>query len=180
MGNDRHLRGLILLASGCLAGWSLPPQGWPWLLWLTLIPLWAQAGSRSPGGGVGGMVWALSATLVSHRWLLWLHPLDWIGVPRGLSLPLCLLLWLLCGVLAGSLVLGWLGLARRLDANRFSTAAILSALWGLAEVVLARGPLFWLGLGAGALPGDPALAGVGALGGAGSLAALQLLSLIHI
>jgi apolipoprotein N-acyltransferase len=47
--------------------------------------------------------------------------------------------------------------------------------WGLAEVLLARGPLFWLGLGASALPGDPALAAVAALAGAGAIAALQVL-----
>ena len=175
MGNDRHLRGVMLLASGSLAGWSLPPQGWPWLLWLALIPLWAQAGSRAHSGVVGGMVWALAATLVSHRWLLWLHPLDWVGVPGWLSLPLCLTLWLLCGLVAGFLVLGWVALGRCLDVSRFSSALILSVLWGLAEVVLAQGPLFWIGLGASALPGDPALAGVGALGGAGTLATLQLL-----
>jgi apolipoprotein N-acyltransferase len=35
--------------------------------------------------------------------------------------------------------------------------------------------LFWLGLGASALPGDPALAAVAALAGAGAIAALQVL-----
>jgi apolipoprotein N-acyltransferase len=122
-----------------------------------------------------GLLWGLAAVLLSHRWLLWLHPLDWIGVPGPLSLPLCLLLWLLIALAGGLLVGLWLALMRRLGPTRLSTALIGSALWGLAEVALARGPLFWIGVGAAALPGDPALAGVAALGGAGLLAALQVL-----
>jgi apolipoprotein N-acyltransferase len=122
-----------------------------------------------------GLLWGVAAVLLSHRWLLWLHPLDWIGVPAPLSLPLCLLLWLLIGLAGGLLVGLWLALMRRLGPARLSTALIGAALWGLAEVALARGPLFWIGLGSAALPGDPALAGVAALGGAGLLAALQLL-----
>lgn len=122
-----------------------------------------------------GLLWGLMAVLISHRWLLWLHPLDWIGVPAPLSLPLCLLLWLLIGLAGGLLVGLWLALMRWLGAGRASTALIGAALWGLAEVALARGPLFWIGLGGASLPGDPALAGLAALGGAGLLAALQLL-----
>lgn len=122
-----------------------------------------------------GLLWGTAAVLLSHRWLLWLHPLDWIGVPAPLSLPLCLLLWLLIGLAGGLLVGLWLALMRRLGPARLSTALIGAALWGLAEVALARGPLFWIGLGSASLPGDPALAGLAALGGAGLLAALQLL-----
>ena len=124
---------------------------------------------------VEGLLWGMAAVLLSHRWLLWLHPLDWIGVPAPLSLPLCLLLWLLIGLAAGLLVGLWLALMRLLGPARLSTALIGSALWGLVEVALARGPLFWIGLGGASLPGDPAIAGVAALGGAGLLAALQLL-----
>jgi apolipoprotein N-acyltransferase len=113
--------------------------------------------------------------LVSHRWLLWLHPLDWIGVPGPLSLPLCLALWGACGLAGGLLVEGWLTLVRRGNAAQPATAVAAACVWGLAEVLLARGPLFWIGLGSSALPGDPALAGVAALGGAGLVAALQVL-----
>jgi apolipoprotein N-acyltransferase len=42
-------------------------------------------------------------------------------------------------------------------------------------VGLSSGPLFWLGLGASALPGDRALAGLASVGGAGLLAGVQLL-----
>jgi apolipoprotein N-acyltransferase len=182
MGNDRRPRwGLplaVALLAGAAAGLALPPQGWLPLLWPCLALLWGLAGSppsSSRSALPGGFLWGLAAVLVSHHWLLWLHPLDWIGVPLPLSLPLCLALWLLVGSLGGLLVGLWLWLVRWLDPARPSTALLGAALWGLAEVTLARGPLFWIGLGAAPLPADRSLAGLAALGGAGSVAALQLL-----
>ena len=159
---------LVGALAGLLAGLALPPQGWPPLLWLALVPLWAL-GPRAAGVG------AAVAVLVSHRWLLWLHPLDWVGVPGPLSLPLCLALWAACGLLAGLLVASWRALIGRLGPERPATALVGAALWGLLEVALARGPLFWLGLGSAALPGDRPLAGLALAIGAGGLAAVQLL-----
>jgi apolipoprotein N-acyltransferase len=182
MGNDRRLGwaapAALGLLAGLAAGLSLPPLGWPLLLWPALAVLWSLAGSPSLAlwaSAAGGAGWGLAAVLLSHRWLLWLHPLDWIGVPLPLSLPLCLLLWLLVGALGALLVLLWLLLVRQLDPARPSTALFAAALWGLAEVALARGPLFWIGLGASPLPADRSLAGLAALAGAGSVACLQLL-----
>ena len=159
---------LVGALAGLLAGLALPPQGWPPLLWLALVPLWGL-GPLAAGAGAG------VAVLVSHRWLLWLHPLDWVGVPGPLSLPLCLALWGACGLLASLLVASWRALIGRLGPERPATALVGAALWGLVEVALARGPLFWLGLGSAALPGDRPLAGLALVIGAGGLAAVQLL-----
>ena len=158
----------VALGGGALAGVALPPLGWPPLLWLALVPLWSL-------GPAAAALWAAAAVLVSHRWLLWLHPLDWVGVPLPLSLPVCGLLWLSCALLAAALVAGWRALVQRLGPERLGTALLAAALWGLGEVLLARGPLFWIGLGVAALPGDRALAGLAGWVGAGGLAALQLL-----
>jgi apolipoprotein N-acyltransferase len=205
MGDDRHSAAsgagplacpLALLAgalAGALAGLALPPLGLPPLLWPALAVLWGLAGdppaqaaptlppgevqrSGPPGGRPWlGLAWGMAAVLVSHRWLLWLHPLDWVGVPLPLSLPLCLLLWLGCGLLGGLLVQLWWQLMRRWDARRGATALAGACLWGLAEVLLAQGPLFWIGLGGSALPADRPLAGLAALGGAGLVAMVQLM-----
>jgi len=188
MGDDRHpasgractRQRLLAVAAGGLAGLALPPLGFPPLIWIALAVLWALAGDPPAAGApegrrLGGLLWGATAVLVSHRWLLWLHPLDWIGVPGPLSLPICLTLWGACGLAGGLLVEGWLALVRRGNAARPATAVAAACLWGLAEVLLARGPLFWIGLGSSALPGDPALAGIAALGGAGLVAALQVL-----
>jgi len=189
MGDDRHAASgractrqrLLAVAAGGLAGVALPPLGFPPLIWIAVAALWAMAGdpplagSSGQGRRWGGLLWGATAVLVSHRWLLWLHPLDWIGVPAPLSLPVCLTLWGACGLAGGLLVEGWLALMRRGRASSPATAVAGACLWGLAEVLLARGPLFWIGLGSSALPGDPALAGVAAVGGAGLVAALQVL-----
>lgn len=161
------------LAGGALAGLALPPLGSPPLLWLALALLWRLAQRPSPW--LLGGIWGAMAVLVSHHWLLGLHPLTWIGVPAPLSLPLCLALLAICGLAGAVLVGGWLGLTAWLGAEKPLAAVALAGLWGLAEVLLARGPLFWLGLGAAALPGDRPLAGLAALVGAGGLATLQLL-----
>jgi apolipoprotein N-acyltransferase len=173
MGNDRRLRLLLAASAGSLAGLSLPPLGWPWLLWPALGVLWGLIGS--PQGVLAGGLWGFAAVLVSHRWLPALHPLDWVGVPLPLSLPLCLLLWGLVALLGGGAVAIWVALVRWLDPGRVSTALLAAGVWGGAEVLLARGPLFWIGLGGSPLPGDPWLAGVAALVGGGGLAAVQVL-----
>ena len=187
MGDDRHPGWVVstpaAAVAGLIAGLSLAPLGCPPLLWLSLVPLWGQGlrvQSPRPGGRIGpgpwaAGLWGAGAVLVSHRWLLWLHPLDWVGVPLPLSLPLCLALWLACGLAAALLLALWCGLLGWLGPQRWSTALLMAALWGLAEGLLARGPLFWIGLGASPLPGDRALAGLAALGGGGLVAAAQLL-----
>ena len=172
----RGVQALGVLLAGCLAGLSLAPLGWPPLLWLALVPLWQITSLGRPQAAAWrGGLWGLAAVLVSHRWLLALHPLDWVGVPLALSLPLCLALWLAIALLGAVAVGGWSALVSRLEGRRLVTAIATAGLWGLVEVALARGPLFWIGLGSSALPGDPALAGLGALGGGGLVAAVQLL-----
>ena len=173
----RWLQGFV---AGLLAGLSLSLEATPairflpiLLTWLALALLWSL--QTRPGARGSSFVWGAAAVLVSHRWLLALHPLDWIGVPLPLSLPLCVLLLLACAALAGLLLALWSAVAVRLGPQRFSAALLLSCGWGLAEVLLARGPLFWIGLGGSALPADPPLAALACLGGSGLVAALQLL-----
>ncbi|MFO7628259.1 MAG: nitrilase-related carbon-nitrogen hydrolase [Prochlorococcaceae cyanobacterium] len=176
MAENRRFWVMAALGGGVLAGVALPPLALAPLLWLALVPLWSLA--QRPRAGAAPLLaglWGLAAVLVGHRWLLWLHPLDWVGVPGPLSLPLCLLIWLLCGLAGALLVAAWAVLVRRLDGRRLSTALLAALVWGLVEVALARGPLFWIGLGAAALPLDPPLAGLGAIGGSGLVAAAQLL-----
>ncbi len=175
MGNDRHVWGLTALGAGFLAGVALPPLGSPPLLWLALVPLWAIPQGHRPRPFLLGFLWGLGAVLASHRWLLWLHPLDWVGVPGPLSLPLVSGLWIALGLLGGLLVGLWRWLFGWFGVERFSTALIGALLWGLGETLLAKGPLFWIGLGGSALPGDPALAGLAALGGSALVASAQLL-----
>lgn len=173
-----HRSSLPVLAcvAGALAGFSLAPWGSPPLLWLALVPLWEAVSRRSiPQGLMPAAAWGGAALLTSHVWLLWLHPLDWVGIPGALSLPLTLVLWLLVGG-GGALAVGlWWQLARFYPLPQFPGALTLALLWGCGEVLLARGPLFWLGLSTVAVIHDRPLAGLGSLAGPGGLAAVQVL-----
>ena len=170
MGNDRSLPLLRGLGGGVLAGLGLCLSG-PWWMVPALALLWSVV--RSP---LAAALWAAVAIAVSHRWLIDLHPLTWLGVPAPLSLPLALMVWLACALSAALLVAVWSLLARWLPGRcGLRQALILSLVWGLGESLLARGPLFWIGVGGSALPADRWLAGLAGWIGAGGLATVQLL-----
>ena len=170
MGNQHLQSGSRALFGGVLAGVA-PSLGGPLLMVPALALLWSVA--ERPRWSAG---WGLLAVLISHRWLLALHPLTWMGVPAWLSVPVALALWLACGTLAALLVAGWSGLARRLPRRwpRLLRLMLLAGLWALAELVLSGSPLFWIGVGGITLPWDRPLAGLARWFGSGGLTLLQL------
>ncbi len=167
------------LIGGLLAGLSLS-HGGVVLSFFALSLLWAVSNAPLAAGLWGGV-----AVLVSHRWMLSLHPLDWIGIPSSLSFPLTVFLWFSCGVIASVLIILWVLVGKCLPfknlqdggtrEEKVSYAVFMSCLWGLSEVVLARLPLFWVGLGVNLVPYDNALAGLARWIGSGGLAAVELL-----
>ena len=170
MGNDRSLVLLQGLVGGLLAGFALSVSG-PWWMVPALALLWAASSSS-----LACAIWGAVAVLVSHRWLLALHPLMWVGVPAGLSLPVAAGIWLACALLAALLLACWSGLVNRLPLRGSLPHAVLAAaVWGLVEVALSQSPLFWIGVGGSVLPADPAFAALSRWIGEGGLAALQLL-----
>ena len=169
MGNDRSLL-LQGLAGGALAGLGLCWSG-PWWMLPALALLWSSA--RSPWAAA---LWGGSAIAISHSWLLALHPLTWLGVPALLSLPLAMAVWLICALAAAVLTAAWSVVGRCLPSpGTLPHALVLALIWGLMETLLARAPLFWIGVGGSVLPGDPWLAGLSRWVGAGGLATVQLM-----
>ena len=171
---DRRYRPLLRAAIGGVLAGLAPGTCGALMMVPALALLWSVAQRPLLGAFWGGL-----AVLVSHRWLLALHPLTWMGVPPLLSLPIAVLLWFICGLAAAVLLLVWTALARALRGPRSGWGALevllLSALWGVVEVALARGPLFWIGLGGSVLPFDTLLAGLGRWIGSGGLAVVLLL-----
>ena len=176
---DRRSQPLLRAAIGGLLAGFAPAAAGPWLMVPALALLWSVVDRQRLAAG-----WGLIAVLISHRWLLALHPLTWMGVPGPLSLPIAISIWLFCGVCAALLLCCWSLLAKLLLRLRpirlelggaFWCVSVLACLWGLVEVWLSAGPLFWIGVGGSALPADPALAGLGRWIGAGGLAAVQLI-----
>ncbi len=168
-------RGLL---GGLFAGLALSQLGVLFMP-LAIALLWSITRSI-----FASFLWGFVAILVSHQWLLALHPLNWIGVPAPLSLPIAISIWLFCAAFAGLLVGLWALVGNTFLLVRFRNGSalgrlccgcFLSSLWGLSEVVLAKSPFFWIGVGSSLLPGDIALAGWAQWIGAGGLASLQLL-----
>ena len=164
---------------GGLAGVTLG-EGYGLFMPFAITLLWSV--SRYPWAG---FCWGFIAILLSHKWLLALHPISWIGVNPELSLPLIILIWVFCGVFGGALVGLWSLLRNQFNFDRFLSqhrfenkiiyAIFLSSIWGLGEEILSRGPLFWIGIGSSLLPDDRYLAGLARLFGTGGLATIQLM-----
>ncbi len=161
------LRGLL---GGVLAG-AAPAFAGPLLMVPALALLWSVATRPRVAA-----LWGLLAVLISHRWLLALHPLTWMGIPSALSLPIALTVWLICGGAAALLLLVWSGLARWSFSRLWSPFGVLllTVLWAVSELLLEGSPLFWIGLSGSVLPLDRPLAGLARWLGSGGLAALQL------
>ena len=158
---------------GVLAGLA-PASAGPLLMLPALALLWSVADQRRAAG-----LWGFLAVLVSHRWLLGLHPLTWMGVPALLSLPVAISLWLLCAIAAALLLLLWSVLARRLNPGGGSSwppaaVLLLALVWAGVELALEGSPLFWIGVGGSVLPLDRPLAGLARWVGSGGLALVQL------
>lgn len=174
MGDVRSKLTWRALLGGVLAG-AAPAAAGPLLMVPALALLWSVATRPRLAA-----LWGLMAVLVSHRWLLALHPLTWMGIPAPLSLPIALTIWLICGGAAAVLLLAWSGLARCWFSatSALSTGlslALLTLLWAGAELLLEGSPLFWIGVGGSVLPLDRPLAGLARWLGSGGLALLQLL-----
>ena len=173
MGDLRSQPLLRAVLGGLLAGLA-PGVAGPLSMLPALALLWSLV--ERPRDAA---LWGLFGVLLSHRWLLGLHPLTWMGLPAWLSLPVAVAIWLSCGVAAALLLLLWSLLARlcrRRDGTwRFGAVLLLALVWGAAELLLEGSPLFWIGVGGSVLPLDRPLAGLGRWLGSGGLATLQLL-----
>ena len=131
-----------------------------------------------------GFCWGAIAILWSHKWLLSLHPISWVGINSNFSLPITFSIWLFCGAFGGFLVLLWSVLRNlitcsrlqlSLSENKIIYAILLATIWGISEELLSQGPLFWIGIGSSLLPQDRYLAGLARWVGSGGLASIQLL-----
>ncbi len=177
MSNDQFLSFLQGGIGGLLAGLAFE-KGGALFMPFALALLWPASRNLLSAG-----LWGALALLVSHRWLWGLHPLTWLGVPGPLSIPIVFSLWLFCGGIAALYVSLWAFVGIRLNIfsknsrylEKFSHAVVMATLWGIGEVLLAKSPLFWIGVGDSLVQNDLVLAGLARWFGAGGLAALQLL-----
>ncbi|BEV35737.1 apolipoprotein N-acyltransferase [Synechococcus sp. M16CYN] len=174
MGNHRLSPGWNAVLGGLFAGLA-PSLGGPTLMLPALALLWSLAEYTH-----WCAIWGLLAVLVSHAWLLSLHPLTWMGVPAFLSLPLTVTLWLICGSCAAGLLALWSLLSQFCrcwfpQLKPCVRAFLLALVWAYAELILSNSPLFWIGVGTSTLPWDRPLAGLARWFGSYGLVVMQLI-----
>ncbi len=175
--NESFLPLIQAVIGGLLAGSSLE-QGGILLMAPALAILWAISKNCLAAG-----LWGFAAVLISHRWLLALHPLTWIGIPASLSLFIAIFIWLICCSIGSILTWTWAKIGKLIrkfaDADEeFQTelfySLVMACLWGFGEVVLSKSPIYWIGIETSFLKGNFPLVGLARWIGSGGLATLEI------
>lgn len=165
---------------GVIGGLSLSGLNFGWVsMPISIAFLWHSA--RNP---IASFLWGFFAVLISHFWLLALHPLSWLGINDVISCLIVIGLLIICSSFGGFLVYIWSKIVdcfwERLDRRgsfrkTFYVVIVCSCIWGLVEVILSQSPFFWVGLGVSFLPGDVYFAGISRWIGGSGLSAAQLI-----
>ena len=130
-------------------------------------------------------VWGFFFILVSHYWLIYLHPLTWLGYSWLGSLFISSFLLIICSTLGGLLITLWGLIGKKFFSKKYLFSytnyqicvkvLLISFIWALGELILKQTPFFWIGLGESLIPGDLYLAGLARLFGSSGLCVVQLL-----
>ena len=146
---------------------------------ISLAFLWSAVGKK-----YSTFLWGFTFISISHYWLLSLHPLTWLGFSWIASIIISVLIWIVCSLLGGSLVLFWGFIAKKIiSGNIFSQNKyelfikifFLSLLWSFGELFLSQTPFFWIGVSESLIPGDIYLAGLARWIGSSGLCMIQIL-----
>ncbi len=118
-------------------------------------------------------LWGFSLILISHYWLLYLHPLTWLGFSWITSILISNIILIFCSLLGGFCVILWGLIGSKIiskndifsqkDSFVFTRVTLISLLWAFGEVFLSQTSFFWIGIGESLIPGDLYLAGLARL-----------------
>ena len=171
---------LIPLLGGCAGGYAVSNNLWIIFMPLSLTILWAGFDK-----GFSNFLWGFSFILASHFWLLYLHPLTWLGFSWIISLVITTIIYFVCAIGGGCLIFLWGYVAQKLINKKyiftgniihiFLKILFLCFLWAFGELILSQTPFFWIGIGDSLIPGDYYLAGLARWIGSAGLCILQLL-----
>ena len=176
---ERLLKLVISSFGGVLGGLALGGDGFWWLMPLSIAFLWSAV--KTP---FNNFFWGFFIVLISHRWLLDLHPMDWVGIPKTISLTLAIFILFFCSLFSGGLTFLWSFCVNNLSNsfrqskyNQINISCVIfsSCFWGLCEVYLSQLPLFWIGIGESLVPRHIYIVGLARWFGSGGIAALQLI-----
>ena len=170
----------ISFLGGLIGGLSISSYAWIIFMPLALSILWAKCDDKC-----SSFLWGFSFVMISHSWLLYLHPLTWLGFSWISSLLISLSIWFICSSLGGFFILLWGVFKKRifLNCDIFAQTSyeliikllFLAFLWAIGELILSQTPFFWIGIGESLIPGDLFLAGLARWFGSSGLVIIQLL-----
>ena len=168
------------VAGGLLGGLSIASYLWILLMPISLSILWSGFEKK-----YSNFLWGFTFILVSHYWLLHLHPLTWLGFSWFASLLISNIIWLFCSFLGGLLVTLWglIGSSVVFKKYTFSLTdnkiyirvILMSLIWAFGEQVLSQTSFLWIGVGESLIPGDIYIAGLARIIGSTGVCSLELL-----
>ena len=177
---ERLNKYLIPCLGGSIGGLSVSSNFWIVLMPISLSILWSGFNQKT-----SNFLWGFSFVLISHYWLLYLHPLTWLGYTWIESICISISILFICSVFGGILISLWGYIGRRLFFKKnlflftnyqiFIKVLLLSCLWAIGELILKQTPFFWIGVGESLMPGDLYLSGLARWCGVSGLCIIQIL-----
>jgi len=151
-----------------MGGLSISSYLWIFFMPISLSILWSGFDRK-----YSNFLWGFFLILISHYWLLYLHPLTWLGFSWISSILISNIILILCSLLGGSFVLVWGLVGSKIISKNdifsqkgnfiFIRITLVSLLWALGEVFISQTSFFWIGIGESLIPGDLYLAGLAKL-----------------
>lgn len=146
--SDRTFAYLGLLVAGILMGmWP----AWP-LAWIALVPLWwvIHRGVGLRQSALCALIWGMGYHCTILVWVLYLHPLTWLGVPWLGSLAIALFAYLFVTLWGAGIAVTWavaMGALQRLaPVGNLGRVVVGTALWCGVEALWSISPLYWTSL----------------------------------
>ena len=165
---NKFLKYITPVAGGILGGISISSYLWIMFMPISLSILWSGFDRK-----YSNFLWGFFLIFISHYWLLYLHPLTWLGFSWITSILISNIILIFCSLLGGFFVLLW-GLAGNKIISKndifskkytfvFMRVTLVALLWALGEVFISQTSFLWIGIGESLIPGDLYLAGLARL-----------------
>ena len=177
---DKFINYLLPVTGGLMGGVSISSFLWLIFMPISLSILWSGLGKK-----YSNFLWGFSFILISHYWLLYLHPLTWLGYSLISSILITNIIWFSCSLFGGALVLFWGLIGEKIipkkeifliEGNELLLRVVfMSLLWALGELILSQTSFFWIGIGESLIPGDLYLAGLARFIGSKGVCSIVLL-----
>ena len=165
---NKFLKFITPVTGGILGGISISSYLWIIFMPISLSILWSGIDRK-----YSNFLWGFSLILISHYWLLYLHPLTWLGFSWISSVLISNAILIFCSFLCGFFVILWglvgsriiskIDISSQKESFVFTRVALVSLLWALGELILSQTPFLWIGIGESLIPGDLYLAGLARL-----------------